>query len=111
MIDEKIGPTIYEIRSIANRELKRRVHVNVLKDYDSSQIEEKNMLQEAHEDTEEFIIEKVVAHREGQLLIHWEGFEDDYDSWEPIKEVEHVQVVKDYLNANKLNTRGKKAKN
>ncbi len=64
-------------------------------------------------DNQEFIVEQVIRHelrdnphghkrKHLYLLIKWEGFDESYDSWEPITTLYHLPLIRDYLTANKL---------
>ena len=62
-------------------------------------------------DTESFIVESVRDHIfEGKgklqsnlkLRIHWQGFDDSQDTWEPFTNVSKVEVVHQYLIAHHL---------
>ncbi len=64
-------------------------------------------------DNQEFVVEQVIRHelrdnphghkrKHLYLLIKWEGFDETYDSWEPVTTQYHLPLVRDYLTANKL---------
>ena len=60
-------------------------------------------------DSDESIIEKIIAHKGTwkslpamQFLVHWQGYDDTADSWEPWKSLRHAAALHAYLRSNKL---------
>ena len=65
-------------------------------------------------DNQEFEVEQVLNHEKRRdptgtvkreqlfLLVRWTGYDANHDSWEPISNLVHLPLVRDYHNVNKL---------
>ena len=56
-----------------------------------------------NDDTAEYEIERVVAHKPGSFLVKWKGYKDKDNTWEPVKNLKNCQQkIDDYHNATKV---------
>lgn len=45
----------------------------------------------------DYIVDHKIKYKKRYFLIRWEGFGKETDSWEPEKNVKHLQIYRDYL--------------
>jgi hypothetical protein len=96
----------YTIQNLVNMKA-RDVHVTQLKafNYDRTETDPVDI---ARKEAQEFLVESIKQHRGGPLrtqmkfLVHWTGYDDSYDTWEPWNNVKRNAVLLRYLYDNKL---------
>ena len=85
-----------------------QVHISLLKkfDYDPNLVDPAEV---ARHDTNEFIVEQILklqgsfdAKKKLRVLVRWQGYSADNDTWEPWANVKDNIVLHDYLRQRKL---------
>jgi hypothetical protein len=63
----------------------------------------------AMQDMREFVVEAILDHRgdrnrrsQMEFLVKWQGYEIEYDSWEPYENLRDVDLLIEYLKAHKM---------
>ena len=58
-------------------------------------------------DSEEYIVESITAHRGSwksltslEFLVHWLGYPTEDDTWEPYRNLRHLDALHEYLRKN-----------
>lgn len=70
----------------------------------SDKVDAEGALQLAEPDHDEFVVESILDHRGDvrrksslEFKVHWLGYEQDEDSWEPYKGVRHLALLDEYV--------------
>ena len=63
--------------------------------------------QESSEEEVTFDVSAIVEHRHGQsnrmeFKVHWDGYEEQWDTWEPRSVLNNNVVFKEYLKTNQM---------
>ena len=96
VIEKKINERVFEARNLLSDE-SLTAHMSRIVSYDDSLLN-KNVLQKMYRaelSTQDFVVEKIKDH-ELSFLVHWFGFEDAEDTWEPASAVAHLDATKRY---------------
>jgi hypothetical protein len=103
------GPR-YTIENLVNK-AQRDVHVSRLKEYIHDPDMELSPLEVACRDNEEFVVGEIKGHEGNprvrstlKFLIHWIGYPDSEDSWEPYHELRHVDKLHIYLREHNMSS-------
>jgi hypothetical protein len=102
----KVGSK-YTVQDLITKKLDD-IHVTRLKrfDYDAARTDPREV---AMHDQSEFEIDRIIAHRGDRknkttmtFLVHWLGFSDAEDSWEPWENLRHTEQLHHYLRNNRM---------
>jgi hypothetical protein len=103
-IVNKIRDDIFEVMDLMSHKV-LTVHVDRLRVFTPGNLSEQDILNLAAADVEEFIVKEILDHRYTgsrktkknlEFLVSWEGYEPEYDSWEPYSSVKDVQALDTY---------------
>jgi hypothetical protein len=108
IIDKKRDDLLVIRNLISLREVE--VHVERIKlFYPPTNVLPADLLRWAASDVEEFVIESIITHRgkvkkksEMEFLVHWQGYDSSYDSWEPYAGVRDTVALEDYAKRSSL---------
>ena len=79
-------------------------YTNLLERADPSTLLQETFHHE-NDDTAEYKVERVVAHKLKNFLIKWKDYKDKDNTWEPVKNLKNCQQkIDDYHNATELRT-------
>jgi len=96
VVSHRDGQVLYRVQNIVDPSDIRDVHTSRMRPFLPSQGDESvNLADLAHlaaADVDEYIVDSVLAHRGAtrdklEFLLHWKGYPDSEDSWEPLVNV------------------------
>ena len=105
-IRNKISEVLYQLELPPQWKIHNVFHTSLLTPYTETDLHGPNYLQPPPDIVEgepEFEVERVLKSRcvgknkTLQYLIHWKGYSQAHDSWEPAKQVHAPELVKQYL--------------
>jgi cleavage and polyadenylation specificity factor subunit 1 len=103
IVIEKLHDSIYRVQDlISNKSLD--VHINRMIEFAApASITPVDLIALAATDQDEFIVEAILAHRGNakkksslEFLIKWQGYEDEFNTWEPYSLVKDLQLLDQY---------------
>ena len=99
--------SIYTIEDLVRgKQIKTHVHNLRAFIFNPTQV---NPLNVAQQNEQEFLVDEIIAHRGDhhrrstmEFLVHWTGYEESSNSWEPYKSLMHVGKLHDYLREHRM---------
>jgi hypothetical protein len=99
----KIRDDIFEVMDLVSQKV-LTVHVDRLRKFNAGKMNEQELLKLASADVDEYIVKEILEHKyEGSkkksnlwFLVSWEGYEPEYNSWEPYKNLKDVEALDTY---------------
>eukprot|EP01029_Cantina_marsupialis_P020598 TRINITY_DN483_c0_g1_i5.p1 TRINITY_DN483_c0_g1~~TRINITY_DN483_c0_g1_i5.p1 ORF type:complete len:1399 (+),score=352.20 TRINITY_DN483_c0_g1_i5:248-4444(+) len=89
----------------------RQVHISMLRKLNSQVLSDTVVSNElALDDDGSYVVDNIVDHvpgpegstpKDSLFLVHWKGFDDEDDTFEPFSNLKHLKVFKDYVKSNR----------
>ena len=111
MVTKVISPVVYHLQLPPSWKVFDTFHVSLLSPYKEMEQHGTNFLKppsEVVEGTEEYEVKAILGYwvygrwKKKQYLVKWKGYSDAHNSWEPVENVNALDLVKSYLNAHPI---------
>jgi hypothetical protein len=96
---EKISPLVYVLGSYLDAAWRLRVHVNRIRAYDGTRVGTAQLRSEAAASVGQYFVDviRAVDTRKKRALVHWEGYDTEHDTWEPLENVSSTDAYQRFL--------------